>query len=143
MDVKISARIANKTELFIFRNTKNCDIPYCTVLCRILKSAERNVGLVPRYRQTFMDLKFSTKEITDTLCTHVNFSPKCIDRSFGIFTCTSVVLSLHCISHVLSPDVCFSSVGNEIIRVWHISHSGVNHSYCCQREDMRVRQNRN
>jgi len=71
------------------------------------------------------------------------FSPKCIFRSFGILACTTVVLTLHCVSHVLSPDVCFSSVGNEIIRVWHISHSGVNHSYCCQREDMRICQNRN
>jgi len=48
MDVKVSARIANRTELLIFRNTKNGVVRYCSVLCRILKSTETNVGLVPR-----------------------------------------------------------------------------------------------
>jgi len=53
MDVKVSARIANKTEL-IFRNTKNRVVRYCTVLCRILKSTDRNVLLVPRYRHLWI-----------------------------------------------------------------------------------------
>lgn len=53
-DVKVSARIANRTELLIFGNTKNGVVRYCTVLCRILKSTERNVGLVPRHRHLWI-----------------------------------------------------------------------------------------
>jgi len=54
MDVKVSARIANRTELLIFRNTKNRVVRYCTVLCRILKSTDRNMLLVPRYRHLWI-----------------------------------------------------------------------------------------
>jgi len=54
MDVKVSARIENRTELLIFHNTKNRIVRYCTVLCRILKSTERNVGLIPRYRHLWI-----------------------------------------------------------------------------------------